>query len=55
MDQTSIVHQQAKTQAPERREALEWLARRLNWERRLGQLRSDDAKSPESGESKQAA
>jgi hypothetical protein len=54
MDQTSIVHQQAKA-AEGRREALKWLARRLNWERRLGQLRSDEATSPESGESKQAA
>jgi hypothetical protein len=54
MDQTSILHQQAQT-AEGRREALQWLARRLSWERRLGQLRPGAAKSPEHGESKQAA
>ena len=54
MDQTSSVHQQSQASVV-RREALTWLARRLDWERRLGQLRSDEAKSPENAESKQAA
>ena len=54
MDQTSIFHQQAQA-ADARREALTWLARRLNWERRLGQLRPHPAGSPEHAESKQAA
>jgi hypothetical protein len=54
MNQTSILHQQAEA-AEGRREALQWLARRLSWERRLGQLRPDEATSPEHGESKQAA
>jgi hypothetical protein len=53
MDQT-IFDQQAQA-AEGRREALKWLARRLSWERRLGQLRPDAAKSPENGESMQAA
>lgn len=54
MDHTSIFHQQAQA-AEARREALTWLARRLNWERRLGQLRPHEADSAENAESKQAA
>ena len=38
MDETSFFHQQSPA-ADGRREALRWLARRLNWERRLGELR----------------
>ena len=54
MDQTSILHHKAEV-AEGRREALKWLARRLSWERRLGQLRPDEATAPEHSESKQAA
>jgi hypothetical protein len=42
MTQTSIFDQQARA-AEGRREALQWLARRLNWEHRLGELRPDQA------------
>jgi hypothetical protein len=42
MNQTSTFDQKRKD-ADGRREALAWLARRLNWERRLGQLRPVDA------------
>ena len=38
MTQTSIFDQQARA-AEGRREALTWLARRLKWEHRLGELR----------------
>lgn len=38
MAQSTIFDQQARA-AEGRREALRWLARRLNWERRLGELR----------------
>ena len=41
MTQTSIFDQQARA-AEGRREALRWLARRLNWEHRLGELRPHD-------------
>jgi hypothetical protein len=50
MNQTSMIHQ--RQAADRRREALTWLARRLDWERRLGQLRPTDA---EVVETKQAA
>ena len=36
----SYFHHQAQM-AEGRREALKWLARRLQWERRLGELRHD--------------
>lgn len=52
MDQTSIFHQQVPA-AETRREALRWLARRLNWERRLGELRPEVEQTR--GETKQAA
>jgi hypothetical protein len=38
MDQLSYFDQQARA-AEGRREALKWLARRLQWERRLSELR----------------
>ena len=41
--------------AEERREALNWLSRRLSWENRLGQLRPHDGEADETSESKQAA
>ena len=50
MNQTSITHQ--RQAAERRREALTWLAGRLTWERRLGQLRPTDA---ELAETQQAA
>ena len=50
MNQTSITHQ--RQAAERRREALTWLAGRLTWERRLGQLRPTDT---EVVETKQAA
>ena len=54
MNQTSnITHQ--RQAADGRREALAWLARRLDWERRLGQLRPSDAEAAESSAGKQAA
>jgi len=40
--------------AEERREALNWLSRRLSWENRLGQLRPHD-EGADQVESKQAA
>jgi hypothetical protein len=43
MTQTTIFDQKRQA-ADGRREALAWLARRLNWERRLGELRPADAK-----------
>ena len=48
MDKLSYFDQQARA-AEGRREALRWLARRLNWERRLGELR------PGAAAAKQAA
>ena len=53
MNQTSIFDNQRRA-ADGRREALTWLARRLNWERRLGELRPADDDISES-EGKQAA
>ena len=50
MTQTSTFDQKRQA-ADGRREALTWLARRLNWERRLGQLRPD----AEDAQTKQAA
>jgi hypothetical protein len=41
--------------ADERREALNWLSRRLSWEDRLGQLRPHDGEADEPAESKRAA
>jgi hypothetical protein len=38
MDKLSYFDQQARA-AEGRREALRWLSRRLQWERRLGELR----------------
>ena len=48
MDKLSYFDQQARA-AEGRREALKWLAGRLKWERRLGELR------PEATATKQAA
>ena len=52
METASIFDQQARAAAG-RREALRWLAGRLNWERRLGQLRPSDHSA--SAQAKQAA
>jgi hypothetical protein len=52
MDQTSIFQQQSQA-AEARREALRWLARRLNWESRLRELRP--VANSTHGETKQAA
>ena len=41
--------------ADERREALNWLSRRLSWENRLGQLRPRDENAEPEAERKQAA
>lgn len=41
--------------AEERREALNWLSRRLRWENRLGELRPTDRDAEEAAETKQAA
>jgi hypothetical protein len=51
MNQTSNIKNQRQA-ADGRREALNWLARRLNWERRLGELRPA---APEVAETAQAA
>ena len=51
MTQTSIFDQKRHA-AEGRREALAWLARRLSWEQRLGQLRPANA---EDAQTKQAA
>lgn len=51
MTQTTIFDQKRQA-ADGRREALAWLARRLNWERRLAELRPADA---EVAPTKQAA
>jgi len=53
MNQTSIFDSQRRA-ADGRREALSWLARRLDWERRLGELRPADRDFSET-EAKQAA
>jgi hypothetical protein len=53
MTQTSIFEQQARA-AEGRREALRWLAGRLKWEHRLGQLRPSTGTAP-AHEAKQAA
>jgi hypothetical protein len=42
MNHSSIFDQQARA-AEGRREALRWLARRLQWEQRLGELRPHGA------------
>jgi hypothetical protein len=42
MDKLSYFDQQARA-ADGRREALRWLAQRLQWERRLGELRPGGA------------
>jgi len=52
MNQTSINQRQA---ADGRREALNWLAQRLSWERRLGELRPGTGQVAEISETKQAA
>ena len=41
--------------AAERREALNWLSRRLAWENRLGQLRPTPVDPHEAAETRQAA
>jgi hypothetical protein len=53
MNQATSIHQ--RQAADGRREALTWLARRLDWERRLGQLRPSGTEGAEVSESKQAA
>ena len=52
MNQTRNVNNQRQA-ADGRREALTWLARRLDWERRLGQLRPSEVVGISEG--KQAA
>ena len=49
--ENSYFHSQARA-AEGRREALKWLGRRLQWERRLGELRPD---APTAESAKQAA
>ena len=39
MDKLSYLHSEQAHQSEDRREALRWLARRLQWEHRLGELR----------------
>jgi hypothetical protein len=39
MDKLSYLHSAQAHSAEGRREALKWLARRLQWEHRLGELR----------------
>ena len=53
MNTTTFDHQ--RQAAEERREALNWLSRRLSWENRLGQLRPTAEKADEAAETKQAA
>jgi hypothetical protein len=43
--ENSYFHHQARM-AEGRREALKWLAQRLKWERRLGELRHDEPAAP---------
>jgi len=47
---TAFAQRQA---ADERREALNWLARRLSWENRLGELRPSE--DPEATQTRRAA
>jgi hypothetical protein len=54
MNQTRNVNNQRQA-ADGRREALNWLARRLSWERRLGELRPTTADVAEISATKQAA
>jgi hypothetical protein len=54
MNQTSTMKNQRQV-AEGRREALNWLARRLSWERRLGELRPSADEVAEISETKQAA
>jgi hypothetical protein len=53
MDTTTLNGQ--RVAADERREALNWLSRRLRWENRLGQLRPRDENAEPEAERKQAA
>ena len=53
MNQTSNIKNQRR--ADGRREALTWLARRLDWERRLGELRPSGTEVAEISATKQAA
>ncbi len=39
MDKLSYLRNEQTQQSDDRREALQWLARRLQWELRLGELR----------------
>ena len=39
MDKLSYLHGEQAHESEDRREALQWLARRLQWETRLGELR----------------
>lgn len=54
MYKTSTFESQ-RVAADERREALNWLSRRLSWENRLGQLRPHDGAAVAADEAKQAA
>ncbi|HTK17108.1 MAG TPA: hypothetical protein VL769_11995 [Acidimicrobiia bacterium] len=53
MGTTTFDHQ--RRAADERREALNWLSRRLSWENRLGQLRPSADKTEAGAPTKQAA
>jgi hypothetical protein len=53
MSTTTFDHQ--RQAADDRREALNWLSRRLSWENRLGQLRPSAEKAEADTETKQAA
>ena len=53
MDTTTFDHQ--RPAGDERREALNWLSRRLSWENRLGQLRPTADNADEVAQTKQAA
>jgi hypothetical protein len=54
MNQTNNITHQRRA-AEERREALNWLSRRLSWENRLGQLRPTAENAEADAENKQAA
>jgi len=54
MNQTSTTTNQRQA-AEGRRDALNWLAGRLSWERRLGELRPGTAQVAEISETRQAA
>jgi hypothetical protein len=54
MRQTSTPHH-GRRAGDDRREALTWLARALDWERRLGELRPSGAPATEHGRAKAAA